>query len=354
MTMTGSATTSVVYEPDGLQTRFPVPFPVFDADDVYAVAVEDMTQTELANFTVEGLGTEEGAHVRFFTPPSFGPKLVLYRWTKRVQESDYPEGGRFPAKVVETDFDRLVAIAQEIDDQFAWTLKIPRGADMTPVEYTEALFLAADDARLAADEAGSSASISGGAARDARDMARDAASQARSAALMAESAAQSALDAANTVAQGMADATESTKGIVRLATAAEHESGASGLAATPAHVKALRDALREEIREDIREEVTAEAKKSVGVPLLSVIWSTTGLAKDNYLVASRDNGLLLRSEYGEAFADIQAAHDAGTGAVVEDAAWLAELAANNGVCGKYSLGDGATTFRMPLLGKRAS
>lgn len=134
MTMTGSAATSVVYEPDGLQSRFPVPFPVFHTGDVHAVSVDGAQQIALTNYTVEGVGTEEGVHVKFSVPPDFGPKLVLYRWTKRVQESDYPEGGRFPAKVVEADFDRLVAMAQEVDDQLEWTLKIPRGADTTPAE----------------------------------------------------------------------------------------------------------------------------------------------------------------------------------------------------------------------------
>lgn len=236
MTMTGSATTSVVYEPDGLQVRFPVPFPVFHADDVHAVSVDGTRQAELTNYTIEGIGTGKGVHITFSTPPDFGPKLVLYRWTKRVQESDYPEGGRFPAKVVETDFDRLVAMAQEIDEQFEWTLKIPRGSAVTPAEYTDALFLSSEAAKAASVEAFFSARKSAEAALRAREMAVDATGQAETAARMAKSAAQSAQKAAQMENQNMPDGTETEKGIVRLATAKEHDEAAESLAATPKHV----------------------------------------------------------------------------------------------------------------------
>lgn len=239
MTMTGSAATSIVYEPDGMQVRFPVPFPVFHTDDVYALEVDGVRETRLTNFEIEGIGTEEGVHARFFTPPTYGNRLVLYRWTKRVQESDYPEGGRFPAKVVEADFDRLVGMAQEIDDQLEWTLKIPRGANVTPGDYAEGLHAAADEARKAADDALISAKESVAAARSAQEKVDAAATQARNAALMAESAAQSALEASNFVNRGMVNASEIYTGVARFATEQEHMDGAATLAATPNHVKSM-------------------------------------------------------------------------------------------------------------------
>ncbi|MCC8193900.1 MAG: hypothetical protein LIP28_04565 [Deltaproteobacteria bacterium] len=345
MTMTGSAATSVVYEPDGLQARFPVPFPVFHADDVRAISVDGVLQTELTNFMVEGLDSEEGVHVKFFTPPSFGPKLVLYRWTKRVQESDYPEGGRFPAKVVETDFDRLVAMAQEIDDRLEWTLQIPRGSDVTPIEYTESLYAAADKARNAANEAAASADESLAASRDARAMAADATGQARSAALMAESAAQSALEAATAVNQGASDASEKMKGVVRLATREEHEAGTSGLAAAPIHVKAM--------LEDAKDGLLEVVRRTAGLPLLTPVWSSLDIVEPGFLDLSLDNGLLLRSAYPEAWAKIEQALAAGSPAVTDEAAWNAERDGNGGICGRFSTGDGVATFRVPLLGKRA-
>lgn len=89
-----------------------------------------------------------------------------------------------------------------------------------------------------------------------------------------------------------------------------------------------------------------------GQPLLSLLWSTTPLAEDGYLDISKDNGLLSRAAFPDAWAKIQRMVDAGATNVLTDAAWQAEKTANGGVCGKYSKGDGVSTFRVPLIAKR--
>ena len=88
---------------------------------------------------------------------------------------------------------------------------------------------------------------------------------------------------------------------------------------------------------------------SAGLPLLSMIWSTLGTAESGYLDASRDNGLLSRAAFPGAWDKIQTALKAGSTTVVDDAVWTAERDANGGTCGRYSTGDGETTFRIPLL-----
>ena len=91
-----------------------------------------------------------------------------------------------------------------------------------------------------------------------------------------------------------------------------------------------------------------------GIPLLSVFWSTIGLSEEGCLDLSIDNGLLPRTVFPDAWAKLERAITADTGAVVSEANWQAELLLNSGVCGKFSTGDGSTTFRVPLLRKRAS
>ncbi len=57
------------------------------------------------------------------------------------------------------------------------------------------------------------------------------------------------------------------------------------------------------------------------------------------------NGVLLsRTTYANLHAFAVA-----SGNIVDDATWLAEAAANDGTCGKFSTGDGSTTFRIPAI-----
>lgn len=90
-----------------------------------------------------------------------------------------------------------------------------------------------------------------------------------------------------------------------------------------------------------------------GLPLLATIWSLTGLPEDGFLDMSVNNGPLSRAAFREAADKIQRAYDAGKPTVVDDATWLAQVAAH-GVCPKFSLGNGSTTFRIPLIRKRIS
>jgi hypothetical protein len=89
-----------------------------------------------------------------------------------------------------------------------------------------------------------------------------------------------------------------------------------------------------------------------GLPLLSIIWSTTGVPEFGYLDISQNNGLLSRAVFPDAWAKIQEAIATGLPSVITEEAWQIETATNGGVCGKFSTGDGSTTFRVPLIAKR--
>ena len=139
-----SQQTKIVYEPDGTATSFTVPFPVYDAADLECVSVGIMEETLYSyGFTVSGIG-QGNVTVTFADPPPAGSKLVIRRSTRRVQESDYPVSGRFPAKVVEHDLDRIVAMIQELAEELSRALKAPYWSDLSPEEIVRKLLLAHD------------------------------------------------------------------------------------------------------------------------------------------------------------------------------------------------------------------
>ena len=86
-----------------------------------------------------------------------------------------------------------------------------------------------------------------------------------------------------------------------------------------------------------------------GHGLLDLKPSLTGIIDPGFLSVCADNGLLSRSAFPEAWAKIQEVAALNLGNVVSDAVWQAEKTAQNGVCAKFSLGDGSTTFRIPLV-----
>jgi hypothetical protein len=151
--MTLSTTqTKVSYIPDGIETRFAVPFPFFNSNDLRCKTMDaDGEEQEIVNFSLEGMESAGGPHVRFFSAPAAGRTLVIYRNTLRVQESDYPEGGKFPSLVVEQDFDRLTGMLQEIDEGLQRAVKVPISGDVTPDDLVRQIFQAGTDAKYWAE-----------------------------------------------------------------------------------------------------------------------------------------------------------------------------------------------------------
>jgi hypothetical protein len=165
--MTLSTTqTKVSYIPDGTQSVFAVPFPFFGKDDLCCKTVDSFgKEWDIAAFSVEGEGSEAGARVRFSHPPAAGRTLVIHRNTRRVQESDYPEGGKFPAVVVEQDFDRLTGMIQEIDEGLGRAVKVPITSGKSPEEAADELLQASWEAeywgQMLKDAAAQAAGIAG-------------------------------------------------------------------------------------------------------------------------------------------------------------------------------------------------
>jgi hypothetical protein len=94
-----------------------------------------------------------------------------------VQESDYPTAGRFPAKVLERDLDRIVAMIQEIDEVLSRAVLVDAAKDEAPTanEILAALRDSIEQAAGFAQAAVDAAKQAQQAAQQAADAAAEAA-----------------------------------------------------------------------------------------------------------------------------------------------------------------------------------
>jgi hypothetical protein len=131
MTLEGTAT-KVVYQPDGVQTSYVVPFQLFGADDLTAILVDGKgSETPVTNFYLNGYGTDNVYAVFSYAFPS-NVSLVLKRNTQRVHKTQYKEGGKFPAGAIEIDIDRVVAMIQEMQEDVDRAIKMNIASNEPP------------------------------------------------------------------------------------------------------------------------------------------------------------------------------------------------------------------------------
>lgn len=290
--------TKVVYLANGTQTEFPLPFFFFDQGDVVVSTVDQYSvEAQITTgYAVAGAQDEDGGMVTFAAPPAAGLKLVLRRRTARKQETRYPEGGKFPSRTVETDFDKLVAIAQELTEEVGRCVQTPPDDSIDRNDLVQELLAARGAAAASAEEAEASA----------------------------VAAANSAA-----VAQGQADRAEG-----------EADAAAAAAAQGVADMDAIRQA-------------GLGALAGAGVPVgAEFMWfadpaDPTGDIPAGYVLGMGEE--LSRATFADLWAFAE-----GTGRVISEAAWQAAYAANNGNVGFYSSGNGSTTFRAPRIVRHVS
>lgn len=108
-----------------------------------------------------------GGTVTLLTPGGLkaGEVLVIGSAMPYVKEIDLTNFSRFPPSQIDTEFNRLVIMIQQIVEETGRTLKVPATSSETPDEMIERLLAAQQTAKLSADEAKASAKE----AKDARD-----------------------------------------------------------------------------------------------------------------------------------------------------------------------------------------
>ena len=130
--MTISTTTSrITYNGNGVTTVFSIPFRFLANGDLVVVEVSaagvETTKTLTTHYTLTGAGDDAGGSVAMLVAPANGTRLIIYRDTDIVQETDYISGDPFPAETHERALDRLTMIAQEIGSDADRSIKVPVG-----------------------------------------------------------------------------------------------------------------------------------------------------------------------------------------------------------------------------------
>lgn len=123
--MTMPALSRVVeYLGDGSTVTFAVPYKFFGNTEIEVVlrdaAGVETEQVLGAAYTVAGGGGAAGS-VTFTPAPAVGLTVVIRGSTAISQQSAYPDGGKFPSRTVEGDFDRGTAVDQELNDKITDT-----------------------------------------------------------------------------------------------------------------------------------------------------------------------------------------------------------------------------------------
>jgi len=116
--MTISTTDSrISYNGNGVTTEFSFPYRFLANGDLVVVSVSstgvETVKAIVTDYTVTGAGNDAGGTVTMLVAPASGTRLIIYRDTEVVQETDYTSGDAFPAESHERALDRLTMILQE-------------------------------------------------------------------------------------------------------------------------------------------------------------------------------------------------------------------------------------------------
>jgi len=130
--MTISTTASrISYNGNGVTTVFSFPYRFLANGDIVVVEVSAMGVETIkaltTHYTLTGAGDDAGGSVTMIVAPASGTRLIIYRDTDIVQETDYISGDPFPAETHERALDRLTMIAQEVGSDADRAIKVPVG-----------------------------------------------------------------------------------------------------------------------------------------------------------------------------------------------------------------------------------
>ena len=99
----------------------------------------ETVKTITTHYTVSGVGNASGGNVTFTSGniPATGETVVIRRVTAQTQNLDLVENDPFSAETVESAFDKLTSINQELQEQLDRSIKVSRTATITTPEITD-------------------------------------------------------------------------------------------------------------------------------------------------------------------------------------------------------------------------
>lgn len=116
-------TSRVEYTGNGTATTFAYPFRIFAKTDL-RVFVDDVLKTLGVDYTVTGVGQDQGGDVVFTTAPASGAKIVIRRVRPLKQETDLTNVSRFFPEQLEDALDHLAMLSQQLQDSVSRSLKL--------------------------------------------------------------------------------------------------------------------------------------------------------------------------------------------------------------------------------------
>ena len=123
----------VQYTATSGQTTFSVPFEFFDDDDIVVINTNaggvDTTLTKSANpslvteYSVSGAGETGGGSITLGAGATLNDKYTIYRDLPIARSTDFPNSGTFPIETLNTELDKIVAMMQQNERDFNFTVK---------------------------------------------------------------------------------------------------------------------------------------------------------------------------------------------------------------------------------------
>ncbi len=130
------------YSGNGSTSVFNYTFKITDDDHIQVIirsaSGSESVKTKNSHYTVSGVGNAGGGSVTF-TAGSFpvsGETVVLRRLTPQTQGLDLIENDPMPAENIETAYDKLTAITQELQEQIDRSIKVSRTTTISNPELT--------------------------------------------------------------------------------------------------------------------------------------------------------------------------------------------------------------------------
>lgn len=116
------------YTANGTSTVFAYDFRILDSSHAVVYITDlsgvDTLQVEGSDYTIDGVGDNDGGNITFTSPPTLSYTVTIYRSIPINQLVDYIPTGRFPAETHEEAIDKLTLLCQDISKNVERSLRI--------------------------------------------------------------------------------------------------------------------------------------------------------------------------------------------------------------------------------------